>query len=93
MILLSTLNIFTCFSSFFVVEFKQVNDSYEPDLLNIKEIKTKISCQQTYLFNHSSKQLVYLTCTAINVKQNNKFFMSQSLHSSHLMCVEKVKTN
>ena len=67
---------FTCFSSVFVVEFEQVNDSKEHDLLIIKESKTEISCQQTYLSNHSSKQLflLYLTCTAANVTQNNKFF-------------------
>ena len=50
------------FSSAFTVEFEEVNDSYEPDLLIVKESKTEISCQQTYLSNHSSKQLIFTLC-------------------------------
>ena len=52
---LLTLDIFTCFSSVSIVEFEQVNNSKEPDLLIINESKMEISCQQTYLFDHSSK--------------------------------------
>ena len=86
---------FTCPSSVFIVELEKVNDSYQPDLLIIKESKTEISCQQTYLSNHPSKQLIllYLTCAVTNVTQDNNFFMSQSFHSSHLIRVEKMETN
>ena len=52
---LLTLDIFTCFSSVSIAEFGQVNDSKEPDLLIINENKMEISCQQTYLFDPSSK--------------------------------------
>ena len=52
---LLTLDIFTCFCSVSIVEFGQVNDSKELDLLIINENKMEIICQQTYLFDHSSK--------------------------------------
>ena len=46
-----------CFSSVFIFEFEQVNDSQEPDLLSLKKEKRKSVVNN--LPNHRSKQLIF----------------------------------